>query len=591
VIRRAFILTAVVALLGAAFCTGVAGAARFYTPDYGSSTPEEIGGFDLSPNGSLTPIPGSPFPAAPVLPYEPGGIWGIAFTPYGDRAASGFLFNGGVQGYSVPASGIFSLAGGAIQTPSVTGIAISPDGRFAYAPTRDFGGAMAEGIRRFAVQGDGSLVALSPSGGSGEYGEVAITPDGRFLFAAAPGGQVERFAVGADGSLASLGLTPGLLAHFLTVTSDGRFLLAMGNIEVQAFAIGADGSLTPGPALTFAGSSLEIFGVGPDGRYLYVPDYNKDVIHTIAIANGALSVVGETPVENPESANVSPDGRHLVFYRGGGSANAIGVASIGGDGVPTVLPSETPWTTGEPERLVFQPQPTPAAKVTVRAAAPGEPFRFDARGSTRAVRYDWNFGDGTTLADGGPTPTHAYTSPGAYAVTLTVTDAAGCSARQVYTGQSTVCPGGSAATAGTTADTLPVLGKVKATPRKFMPKVRGVKAGKAKLGTTFRYRLTESATVRFKIERKLPGRLVKGKCRPQTKSNSGKKKCPLFKLRGSRSQTGKTGANKLKWNGKLKGKPLPPGSYRATVVATDKAGGRSTPKTVGFRVLPLPEQP
>lgn len=587
--RRVLVLLVALVLLGAVSCASASGAARFYTPDYGTPTPEEIGGFELGANGSLTPIPGSPFVAAPGPPYEPSGIWGLAFTPFGDRAASGFLFKGGVQGYSVPASGVFALAGSAILTPSVTGIAVSPDGRFAYAPTRDFSGATAEGIRRFAIGADGSLSSLSPSGGSGEYGDVAITPDGRYLFAAQLG-KVERFAVGPDGSLASLGATTTLSARFMAVSPDGRFLLLEGSTDVQSLAIGADGSLTPRPALMFAGASLRIFGIGPDGRYLYVPDYNTDVIFTIAIgADGALSVVGETPVVNPESVGVSPDGRYLVFYRGGGSGNAIGVAAIGASGVPAVLPVETPWDSGEPERIVFQPQPPPVASFTVKAAAPGQPFQFDARGSTRAARYDWNFGDGTTLLDGGPVPTHAYANPGVYNVTLTVTDAAGCSTRQVYTGQSTVCPGGSAATVGNLADTLPALGTVKAVPRKFIPKVKGAKAGKVKRGTSFRYTLTEAATVNFRIERKKPARLVKGKCRRVTKANSGKKKCLLFRLRGSRSQAGKAGANRLRWNGKLKGKPLPPGAYRATVVATDQAGGRSAPKTVGFRILPLPK--
>jgi len=37
-------------------------------------------------------------------------------------------------------------------------------------------------------------------------------------------------------------------------------------------------------------------------------------------------------------------------------------------------------------------------------------------------RYDWDFGDGTTLADGGLTPQHTYPLNGTYSVTLTVTD-------------------------------------------------------------------------------------------------------------------------------------------------------------------------
>jgi PKD repeat protein len=56
----------------------------------------------------------------------------------------------------------------------------------------------------------------------------------------------------------------------------------------------------------------------------------------------------------------------------------------------------------------------------------GAELTFDGTGSSdpdgTVVRYDWNFGDGTTLVDGGPTPTHAYAAAGTYNVTLTVVD-------------------------------------------------------------------------------------------------------------------------------------------------------------------------
>lgn len=172
-------------------------------------------------------------------------------------------------------------------------------------------------------------------------------------------------------------------------------------------------------------------------------------------------------------------------------------------------------------------------------------------------------------------------------MTLTVADDSGCSTKHVYDGHSTVCPGGESAAASLTVDTPPLLGKPKAVPKKFAPKRKGRKGG----GTSFRYTVNEAAIVRFKIERKKIGRLVGKKCKPRTAKNAKRKKCPIFKRVGSRSQKAKTGANRLKWNGNLKGKPLAPGSYRATVVATDGAGGRSTPQTVGFRILPPPKQP
>jgi hypothetical protein len=372
---------------------------------------------------------------------------------------------------------------------------------------------------------------------------------------------------------------------FLGTSPDGRFLFLQTFDGLASFAIKSDGQLQEaGPKLVIPGFSPRLFDVAPDGRHVYLADYNHDSIVTAAIAeNGTPSFAGEMPVKGrPESVGVSPDGRYLVFYEGGGSENGIGVASIGSDGTPTVLPSFVSWNTGEPERLIFQPQSTPIARFGATTAPAGQATRFDAGASERAARYEWNFGDGTTVGDGGPNPAHTYATPGTYQVTLVVTDAQGCSLRQVYTGQSTVCPGGdvarSAATVTVAAEATkkkrkqsserkPVLGKVRAVPRAFAPKLRDAKPGKVKLGTTFRYRVSVASTVRFKIERK-----------------QGKR----FKKVGSRSKASKAGKNKLRWNGKLKGKPLPPGRYRATVVATGKKGARSAPKRVGFRILPVP---
>lgn len=591
--RRFLSLVFVLALLVSAVCASGAVAARFYTPDYGSKTPEEIGGFDLGANGALTPIPGSPFPAE-----EPGlgGLWNLAFTPDGTRAISGFYFTGGVQAYRVPPNGIFELAG-ATPTASATSVAITPGGRYAFVSTREFMSKPAEGIHRFAVGADGTLTSLglpAPLGDSSE--DIAVSPDGRFLFAQ-QGNAVARFAVGGDGSLAPLGTTPAPGAYLLSTSGDERFLYVFseggGEPGVSTFAIGAEGGLSQiGPTASIGPASAKRFTVSPDGRFAFIPDYNNDSIRTISIApDGTPSVRGGgMPVVNPESVGVSPDGRHLVFYRAGGSENALGVATIGADGSLTQLPFETPWSTGEPERIVFQPQPTPVARFASQPGAPGQATQFDANASNGAARYDWDFGDGTKLTDGGSNPSHVYASPGVYTVTLATADRNGCSTRHIYNGQSTVCPGGSTPIATATVDTLPLLGKPKAVPKKFAPKVKGAKGGKVRRGTTFRYTVSEAATVRFKIERKRSGRLVGGKCKPRTPKNQKRNKCVSFKRVGSRSQAAKAGANKLKWNGKLKGKPLVPGSYRATVVATDRAGGRSTPKTVGFRILLLPRE-
>jgi hypothetical protein len=91
------------------------------------------------------------------------------------------------------------------------------------------------------------------------------------------------------------------------------------------------------------------------------------------------------------------------------------------------------------QSAAVRPDQGPAASFSVRDA------RFDASSSSdadgRVARYDWDFGDGTVLADGGQAPRHVHGRPGTYRVTLTVTDGEGCSTRLVFTGQSALCNG------------------------------------------------------------------------------------------------------------------------------------------------------
>jgi hypothetical protein len=240
--------------------------------------------------------------------------------------------------------------------------------------------------------------------------------------------------------------------------------------------------------------------------------------------------------------------------------------AIGADGIPVPLPGSQLWKSGEPERFVLHPEPAPVASFAARPGAPGADSSFDASGSVRAAHFAWDFGDGTTLADGGATPRHTYAKAGVYDVKLTVTDAQGCSSHQVFTGQSTVCPGGGPATKTVKLDTLPAITALSVSRKAFAAaSVAAASGKKSKAGTVFRYTLTEAAKVKLKIERK-----------------KGKK----FKKAGPPlSANGKAGKNKLRFSGKLRHKALKPGSYRATAVAIDSSGGRSASRSVSFRIV------
>ena len=103
-----------------------------------------------------------------------------------------------------------------------------------------------------------------------------------------------------------------------------------------------------------------------------------------------------------------------------------------------------------PEGIAVVPNQGPTASFSASAAAAGSASAFDGSASSdpdgTVARHDWNFGDGTTLANAGAKLAHTYTTPGTYTVTLTVTDDAGCSTSIVFTGQTAYCNGSAAAT-------------------------------------------------------------------------------------------------------------------------------------------------
>jgi hypothetical protein len=60
---------------------------------------------------------------------------------------------------------------------------------------------------------------------------------------------------------------------------------------------------------------------------------------------------------------------------------------------------------------------------------------------------------------------------------------------------------------------------------------------------------------------------------------------PRFVKVGSLNAQEKAGRQSTAFSGRLKGKALKPGRYRATIVATDPAGQTSNPQRAAFRVV------
>src|SRR5438552_13354589 len=136
------------------------------------------------------------------------------------------------------------------------------------------------------------------TGGSlGSQGAVALTDDGRRLFAVNAGSNdVSVFDVGPTGlSLASQTVSGGTLPISLTAHGSLLYVLNAGGAgNISGFSVGATGGLTP-----IAGSTQPLSGTNvgpaqvsfsPDGRRLVVTEQNTNLLDVYAVdANGVAS--------------------------------------------------------------------------------------------------------------------------------------------------------------------------------------------------------------------------------------------------------------------------------------------------------------
>ncbi|WP_037256523.1 beta-propeller fold lactonase family protein [Kibdelosporangium aridum] len=427
--------------------------------------PHNVSVYTVGQGGALDPL-GDPVATG-------AGARGIVFTPNGKYAFVVALEENTVYPYAVASDGGLVRNGQPVETGGDTpvGIAMAPDGRTLYVAnllSEPFGT-----VTVFAVHPNGTLARRGNPVPTGfpEARNVAVSPDGRFLFVShgVPGDVdpdvIVTFVIRPDGTLGAARppVPIGAAGGGIGITPNGVFLyvVCLETDDVHGFRIGYDGSLTPVPGSPFpAPRTPEGVAVTPDGGHLYVASVatrpvhtpEEDGVWTFSIDDkGTLHRV-QSRVEagvGPVGISTTPDGKWLYvsnFFSNNVSGFAI---------EPTPVPREV---AGSPfpangigpafDSVAVLPNQGPTASFT---AIPGRTTRFDATGSRdrdgKIARYDWDFGDGTTLRDGGPKPEHVYDRPGVFVVKLVVTDDEGCSVRQVFTGRTALCNGSSAARA------------------------------------------------------------------------------------------------------------------------------------------------
>jgi hypothetical protein len=131
----------------------------------------------------------------------------------------------------------------------------------------------------------------------------------------------------------------------------------------------------------------------------------------------------------------------------------------------------------------------------------------------------------------------------------------------------------------------PVISKLHLKPSSFKAGKKGhaIVTGN-KVRSTIHYKLSQDATVTFRVLRRGAGRKVGGKCRKKTSANSGAPHCDLV-LSGSFVHVGKRGKNKLGFSGRLHHHKLSPGSYYLRAAGIDKFGRTSKRVRAKFTIL------
>ena len=451
---------------------------------------------------------------------------------------------------------------------------------------------------------------------------ITVGPDGNLWFAESNANQIGRIT--PAGVITEFPIpTPTSVPDGITAGPDGNVWFTEefpgGN---QIGRITPSGVVTEFPIPTGSGNPAEITA-GPDGNLWFTEwDGNRigritptGVVTEFPVPTVSAHPFGTTPSSNPFGITAGRDG-NLWFTEASG--NQIG--RITPTGVITEFPIPTAASfpdgiaPGPDGNLWFAeltankigkvavdgPQAITGAATAITQSSATLGGSVDPQGASVATSYHFDYGPSTAYgqssstastlgADGNIQAGLTGLSPGTtYHYRLVASNATGMSVGddQQFTTQP-LPP--------VTAKLLPTMSKLNIAPRTFRAASRGPsfgsapRGGKHPAGAQVRFRLNEAATVRFKVDRLVTGRQDRHgnntSCDPTTARNAKRSRCTRrIALPGSLNIRGLTGANKVGFTGRLRGKPLAPGRYEFVAVPTSN-GKTGAAKTVRFRIV------
>lgn len=333
------------------------------------------------------------------------------------------------------------------------GIAITPDGQFAYVA--NIGDTITPGTVSVIGIAENTVIATALAG-IGAF-NIAITPDGKTAFVTNQGDNTVT-PIDIATNIPGLPIAVGEGPTGIAITPDGK------TAYVANFGFNLPGNtVTPIDISTYTPGTPILVGEGPvgiaitpNGKKAYVANFgftNYGFGNTVTPIDIATNTT-EAPIQvkgGPIFIAITPNSEiayvtnltHLNQSDGVGLGKTINLIDIKTNKVTSSI-------TGRkgPLGITITPDQAPQAFFTTLLAPAQSKTFFDASASKSPVgkiaNYTWDFGDGSLpITKTSPFIKHRYKKSGSYTVTLIVTNSAGTSNKQVFTGQ-TVSNQGSA---------------------------------------------------------------------------------------------------------------------------------------------------